>query len=283
MAENKSLKGLGGFGGLLNSKIFSYPQVISHQHNIYLTGPIGDMDEHMERIEFIRNAPPTDVIRLIINTPGGYVSTMLSYVQAIKESGAKVIAHAEGQVASAGTTIFLAAHEHTVSEFTTFMFHNVQYGAGGDGANVKSQVNHYDKINDRMLKKAYSNFLTDEEIKIIQSGGEVYLEDTDIPERLETLYAARQAEMEAGCQCDVCKNIDGNKYFHPMKSGNKLTIDTEKLEILTTADEVDIEDLRDLAEKLEIKFTKRDSKKRLLEKLEAYFKKAFEEDDSPLP
>lgn len=62
-------------------------------------------------------------IRLRINSPGGDVFAAQAICQAIRETGAKVIAHVDGYAASAATVIATAADEVEISDGGFFMIH----------------------------------------------------------------------------------------------------------------------------------------------------------------
>lgn len=63
-------------------------------------------------------------IHLRISSPGGDVFAAQTIVQAIRDTGAKVIAHVDGIAASAATVIATAADEIEMSDGGLFMIHN---------------------------------------------------------------------------------------------------------------------------------------------------------------
>ena len=134
-----------GFGD--NRNIFVYP-IPTHDYVMYIDD-LSWLEDHQERLQLIRMATPDDSIRIVINSPGGVVSIAMAYVNAMAESAANIVTHAEGNVCSAGTVLWLAGEERTVSPLTMFMFHNYQGGTWGDGANMHSQI---------IFEKAYFEF-----------------------------------------------------------------------------------------------------------------------------
>lgn len=172
-----------GFGD--NRNIFAYP-VPCHDYVIYLDD-LSWLEDHQERLQLIRMATPDDSIRIVINSPGGVVSIAMAYVNAMAESAASIVTHAEGQVCSAGTVLWLAGKERTVSPLTVFMFHNYQGGTYGDGANMHSQIM-FEKIYfDRLIDRFYGDVLTEEEIQRIRGGGQVWMDEIQVLERAEAL------------------------------------------------------------------------------------------------
>lgn len=163
------------------SNIFSYP-VPAYDHVIYIDD-LSWLEDHQDRLQIIRQATPDDSIRIIINTPGGVVNIAMAYVNAMAESAAQIVTHAEGQVCSAGTVLWLAGEERTVSPLTIFMFHNYQGGAIGDGANMHSQIVFEKEYFERMYGRFYKGILTANELQKISYGGQVWMDEVEIIER----------------------------------------------------------------------------------------------------
>lgn len=74
-------------------------------------------------------------LHLRINSPGGDVFAAQAIVQAIRDTGAKVIAHIDGYAASAATVIATAADEIEMSDGAMYMIHcawTVAFGNAND-------------------------------------------------------------------------------------------------------------------------------------------------------
>lgn len=178
MEQNKNF-----FGMLpgLSGNIYSYP-VHSHDHVIYIDD-LSWLEDHQDRLQVIRQASPDDTIRVVINSPGGVVSIAMAYVSAIRESQAQIVTHAEGNVCSAGTILWLACKDRTVSPLTEFMFHNYQGGTFGDGANMYAQIAFEKHYFDRLMDTFYTGVLTDTELATIKGGGQVWMDEIEILKR----------------------------------------------------------------------------------------------------
>lgn len=177
MEQNKNFFGMPGFSG----NVYSYP-VHSHDHVIYIDD-LSWLEDHQDRLQVIRQASPDDTIRVVINSPGGVVSIAMAYVSAIRESQAQIVTHAEGNVCSAGTILWLACKDRTVSPLTEFMFHNYQGGTYGDGANMYSQIAFEKHYFDRLMDTFYTGVLTDTELATIKGGGQVWMDEIEILKR----------------------------------------------------------------------------------------------------
>lgn len=284
MENSKNMSSLASALGNLKGNVFSYPIAVKQQHNIYLTGPIGEVEQHIDRIEMIRTAPPDDIIRLIINTPGGHVTTMISYMQAIKESKATVICHAEGQVASAGTFIWLCGHQHSIADYTEFMFHNMQYGSGGDAANVETQVKFYSEWAKELRESVYEGLLTKDELMIIANAGEVYLSTKQVSERLPAYYEfleKKAAEEQEPCNCAECQMAEKLGYFSvDLMSGKTFNVPTNGEIPEEMLNEFTPDEWRDLARQLGLSVNKNASRDAIRKKINDFIKSKVEEEIS---
>ncbi len=177
MEQNKNFFGMPGFSG----NVYSYP-VHSHDHVIYIDD-LSWLEDHQDRLQVIRQASPDDTIRVVINSPGGVVSIAMAYVSAIRESQAQIVTHAEGNVCSAGTILWLAGKDRTVSPLTEFMFHNYQGGTYGDGANMYAQIAFEKHYFDRLMNTFYTGVLTDTELATIKGGGQIWMDEIEILKR----------------------------------------------------------------------------------------------------
>lgn len=153
---------------------------------LYITELGDDPKNHIEAIDMIRTAEEEDVVEIMLTSPGGYCKIADMYLSAIADSKAKVITRAIGECASAATTIFLAGHERVCDDGAYFMFHNVQFGLGGDSATVFNRSKFYERLFKEKHYKQMSEVLTKEELaELFERAGEVYLTAEEMRERLQ--------------------------------------------------------------------------------------------------
>jgi len=96
---------------------------ISYEYTIDLINFIEEQEHYIELLTILRNASPNDVINIRMNNCGGYVDTAYQIIKEIQNSQGLVVGHADVNVASATTMIFLACDSWTVNPFTKFMIH----------------------------------------------------------------------------------------------------------------------------------------------------------------
>lgn len=155
------------------------------QFDFYIMDEIDSMSDYAELIHTLATATETEDIVLHINCYGGSFLAACQIAHAIQNSKARVIASAEGIVASAATMIFLACNTWDVSEFSTFMFHTSTGGAYGKAPDNKKTVDaHLEHLN-RVCRLCYDTFFTEEEIDdIINANNDVWLTPSEVRTRL---------------------------------------------------------------------------------------------------
>lgn len=164
---------------------------------IFFDTPIGFPDEHRDEIHAIRSAGPNDVIVMYINTPGGYLNTTMSIINALMLTEADVIAVCEGMIASAGTLIACAANNIQVMPHTQFMVHSAAGGADGILRNTAQYALFGKEQTERFMRDVYQDFLTEEEFEKVFNGLELWFGDDELVERFKLRAEKRNARVGA--------------------------------------------------------------------------------------
>ena len=158
---------------------------IAYTHDIFIDKElIQPLDWRLE-LDTIRNASPNDVVNLRINCPGGSDMVMGAFIKAIAECQGHVVGHIEHTCASAATIIFLACHEFVVSDDAEFMVHTSSLGYGGKQNNFNEYAIFVNKSNERLMRKYYEGFLSEEEIDLTLKGADLWMNSEEVVERLE--------------------------------------------------------------------------------------------------
>ena len=85
-------------------------------------------------------------INLRINSPGGDVFAAQAIAQAIRDTGAHVVAHIDGYAASAATVIATAADESNIASGAFFMIHNAWTFALGNSKELQETAALLEKV-----------------------------------------------------------------------------------------------------------------------------------------
>ena len=181
---------------------------IAFEHTIYIDEELVSPSEWRQELETIRTAQAGDTVHVRLNTVGGSDVVMGAFVKAIAETQAHVVGHIEHMCCSAGTIIFLACHSYVVSDDCEFMIHTASLGYGGKQNNFYEFSTFNNKANERLMRKYYKDFLTEDEINQALKGADFWFDSEEVIQRLETRDKIRQEsqiEEMKKCGCEECK------------------------------------------------------------------------------
>ena len=161
------------------------PKPLGLMHTFYVSGPIEESEKYTEWFETIRNATENDIIRLHINSPGGDLFTAIQFMRVLNETPAIISASVEGACMSAATMIFLCANQFEISEHSMFMFHNYSGASIGKGGEMYDHIINERKWSEKIMRRVYENFLTEDEIKSLLDNKDIWMEGDDVMKRLK--------------------------------------------------------------------------------------------------
>jgi len=185
------------------SNLYSiYERTISRCYDIYLTGHISnDSSKYRDFINILRRATVNDSVNIHISSPGGSMNVGIELINAIKSCAGVVTTALTAPSASMASILLLTGDYIDVSDNTYIMFHDFSLSYGDEmikssdiSKGMEADRQHYHEL----LKKYCSPFLTDDEIKDISNGQDLYIHDKEIVERLckvnEIINAANQKD-----------------------------------------------------------------------------------------
>lgn len=168
------------------------------RYDYYLTGEIGKAEDYVDLCNILRSASAQDEVVIRIRSGGGSVHTGNMIINAISESEANVIGFIESDCGSMATFIFLACHTWGVSDTAEFFCHTCSYGSWGKEHENFAQAEFIRKQAHKQMRARYENFLTTQEIEMVISGTDIYLDADEIMQRLEGYSEARNNKP---CNC----------------------------------------------------------------------------------
>lgn len=124
-----------------DTTIYIYDAIVSDEETAYWCGGIA-AETLVPEIRGIKGG----TVRLRINSPGGDVFAAQAICQAIRDTGAKVIAHIDGYAASAATVIATAANEVEIADGGFYMIHNAWTWAMGNANDLTATATLLSKI-----------------------------------------------------------------------------------------------------------------------------------------
>ncbi len=174
--------------------VFSAP--ISQVHKVTLDDEFRETYQFEDLVEVLDQAQEGDRVQIKLTTPGGSLQSIIPLISSLKNTEAYVHVHAISDVSSAGTFILMLADSFYINEYSSVMFHNIQYSAGGHGGNVEAYVKHTTKSSEILVRDLYDLFLTNEEIDLLLHGMELYLTPEECHKRFDDREELR-AELDA--------------------------------------------------------------------------------------
>lgn len=143
------------------TEIYIYDSIVADDETAYWWGGVS-AEALVPEIRAIKGG----TIHLRINSPGGDVFAAQTICQAIRDTGAKVIAHIDGYAASAATVIATAADEVEISAGGFYMIHNAWTWAMGNANDLTATASLLSKI-DASLAAQYAkkSGMTVDEVK----------------------------------------------------------------------------------------------------------------------
>ncbi len=176
--------------------ITSVPEGDGIKYNIFLYDGVDEVSSFIEVISVLEAAQDVDTVIFKINSPGGYVHTTISILDAIDRCQASVFADCSGMVASAATIIALHCDDIHIAPYTTFMLHASSMGSYGKQHELLADVNYSAKNSADIMEEEYSKFLTNKEIKKLLEGKDYYFGAKEVERRWANVMEYRSKLME---------------------------------------------------------------------------------------
>lgn len=157
----------------------------------------------------IRDADEDDVIRYIINSPGGRLDGLMTLLSSMLKTDATTEAHIDAFCDSASSCLAMHCDNIYVSPYASMLVHHVTYGIGGKAADIHLHVTHFNTYSEQFFKDTYQYFLTDEEIQKCLDGYQLYLNADQIAERLERKFSilkelSEDEDCNGDCEVGYC-------------------------------------------------------------------------------
>lgn len=155
-------------------------------HTVFFDEEIGKPSKYRDLIHLLFQADEYDQFIFIMNSPGGYWSSTIAIIEAIKATEANVRAIVVGECHSGASMITLNCHNIVITDSATMLVHVASYGTEGQTGNVQAHVNFASKHIRALIDKTYLGFMNPEEISDLYKGLEFWFDSKDIQKRLQS-------------------------------------------------------------------------------------------------
>lgn len=133
-------------------------------------GYINSPAQFSQIVTVLNNMRTDDELVINLCSLGGSLSAVSSLLHAIKKTDGSVHICATGSNASAASLVLLSGDSFELSEDFEMLLHNGSLGVGGNFNEVKAQVDFSLKHMEKILRRHYEFFLTEEEIVELLKG-----------------------------------------------------------------------------------------------------------------
>ena len=159
-------------------------KALTSEYDIMFDRDIENSQEFHEEFYTMRQASEGDLVNIYMDSMGGACSTISTFEHIKSKSSAHFHGILQGKGFSAGSAIFLLCDIHEVGELSEMMIHTSQQGMRGHSDEIQEFGNQSARTARIMMEKVYKDFLSEEEIEQCLIGKSIWLDATQIKERL---------------------------------------------------------------------------------------------------
>lgn len=188
-----------------SSRVISRPYAFDH--TIYVDEILMEPADWRYEIDLIRTAGPDDVFHLHINSGGGNVAVLMALLAAMKASMATFVGYLNYECCSAATILLLECDQWVITENCCFMIHNTSTGYGGKSSDLTSYAM-FNEAQSQSYIKYYKDFLTEEEMKDVLKGVELWLSGEEVVARLNARQKLREEREGAQAKPEVVLTLE---------------------------------------------------------------------------
>jgi len=175
---------------------FYHQTIIQNIYHYYISSYIYEAHYYVDMINRIQTAEANDTIYIHLNTIGGDMDAGIQIINAMKVSAAHIVSSLEGGVSSMGGMIFLSAKEFLVHENSFLMIHNYTGGVYGKGHEQVAALQSATKWTEDFMYRLYVPFLSEDEVRNVIKGEDIYIHPPEIIDRLNKMVAVDEIVAE---------------------------------------------------------------------------------------
>lgn len=178
----------------VNEKLIIKKENKKIEYHIHLDTIIDSPNNYRNIFEILRDATREDKIIFHLNTPGGWVDTMIQFFYHFLQTKAETKATVYS-ACSAGAIIALCCDTVEITPFGYFMIHSMDIGMEGKISDVHDYSGFAIEQNKNIIEVVFQGFLTKQEIQLIAKGKEIWLNKTQIDKRLKNWKSIKQRNL----------------------------------------------------------------------------------------
>lgn len=192
---------------LVVTKTYNFKEYV-----INLDSDIEKVSNYRKAFHVLNVAGPNDIVRVVLNTGGGYVDTALQFHNMLLNTQARTIAEVYN-AASAGSLIMLSCDNIQMMQYSSVLIHTMSFGIGGKLGDIKAIADFTSVNNSSILTEVYKGFINDKEIEDIINGRDLWLTKEDCEKRFKhwTPIRARKLDEEKSECVEKVSKVSKNR------------------------------------------------------------------------
>lgn len=164
--------------------------------HIWLTDEIDTPEHYIDVFNCLMSAEETDVVAFHINSPGGNLNTTLQIIDAIESTPATTVAFIEGEACSGASMISMVCDNVNLSKYSYMMIHTFSQATGGKFSDILKSTNFNSKWWEKTFSSIYKGFCSEEEIRDILNGKDLWLDAEECVKRFRYREELREKEKD---------------------------------------------------------------------------------------
>ena len=181
------------------SKNISVKQKLDHTPKIYTINfwhEFGDPRLYQSYFKVFDEAKEDDDIIIYFDSPGGSVTTLNLFLNALRRCKSKNILARVNYAASAAALLALYCDNIEFNTNATLMLHTYSSFHYGKGQETQSDVEHCKKSNEALISYICKKILTDSEIEQMLNGKDFHFTGEEAIKRLKARAAEKEKELK---------------------------------------------------------------------------------------
>jgi ATP-dependent protease ClpP protease subunit len=170
---------------------------LDYTPKIYTINFWHDFDDpryYIPYFKVLEDAHEEDQIVFYFNSPGGEVTTLNLFLNALRRCKSKYILARVNYAASAAALLALYCDNIEFNTGATLMLHNYKGFFYGKGQEIKADFEHSDKKFEQIIRYICKKILTDEEIDELLNGKDFYFSGEEAVKKLKEMVKIRDKE-----------------------------------------------------------------------------------------
>jgi ATP-dependent protease ClpP protease subunit len=169
----------------VTTEVFKY-----NVYHIYIDQEIGAPEKYRSALNILRKATSSDIINLIINSPGGSMATTMQLHNYLMMTEALTVAEIHSAY-SGGAILALSCDKIIYTPYSSIMVHSSTSALFGKIHELDKEVEFVNRFN-KTICKIYETFFSNEEIELVLKGKDIWLMSDDIEKRIKKWKPLRQ-------------------------------------------------------------------------------------------